>query len=231
MTDTKGHSCSTKNSMFRDLFSEPGCLLELYKALHPEDTAIKEEDLKLIPLEDPFSAGINEDVVFLAKDRMIIVMEPQLTWSPNVLVRAFLSFRHAYQKHLYETYDFMYSPETLEMPFTEVYVMYPGEKGNHPDVLSMKDSFFSGQDCCFDITAHIIYADKQDTVLNQYNTFFMILAEQAKKHGKTKEAVSNAIRICREKGILDGYLGRKEQEAEEMVLYSLCLDRDPKAGR
>lgn len=231
MADTKEHKCSTRNSMFRDLFSEPGCLLSLYKALHPEDASITEKDLKPVPLEDPFLVGINEDLAFLAKGRLLIVMEPQTVWTPNVLIRAFICFNNAYQKYLENAEDLDCDSAPLEMPFPEIYVLYPGEKDNHPGELSLKDSFFSGEDCCFDVTAKIVYADKSHTVINQYITFFMTVAEQAKEHGKTKEAVRNAITICRGKGILDEYLGRKEQEAEEMMLYFLCLERNPQAKK
>lgn len=231
MAYTKEHKCYTKNSMFRDLFSEPGNLLRLYKALHPEDAAITEDDLKPVPLEDPFSVGINEDLVFLAKNKLLIVMEPQPVWSPNVLIRAFICFNNAYQKYLENAEDLDCDSAPSKMPFPEIYVMYPGEKDNHPDALSLKDSIFNGEDCCFNVNAKILYADKSDTVINQYITFFMTVAEQAKEHGKTKEAVRNAIRICREKAILGEYLGRKEQEAEEMMLYFLCLERNPQAKK
>ena len=151
MADTKEHKCYTKNSMFRDLFSEPGNLLRLYKALHPEDATITEEDLKPVPLEDPFSVGINEDLIFLCKNKLLIVMEPQPVWSPNVLIRAFIYFNNAYQKYLENTEDLDCDSAPLEMPFPEIYVMYPGEKENHPDGLSLKDSFFYGDDCCFNV--------------------------------------------------------------------------------
>ncbi len=225
MADTKEYEYSTKNSMFRDLFSEPGCLPNVYKALHPEDAPITEEDCTLVPLEDPFSVGINEDLVFFAKDKLIILMEPQPVWSANVLVRAFIYLQNAYETYLYDTDTFMCDTDPLKIPFPEIYVMYPGEKGNLPDELSLKDSFFKGENCKLNVTAQILYADKSDTVINQYITFFMTVTEQAKEHGKTKEAVSNAIRICREKGVLGEYLGRKEQQAEEMVLYALCLEK------
>ncbi len=40
-----------KDTVFRDLFSNPKYLLKMYQALHPEDVSTTESDLEIITLQ------------------------------------------------------------------------------------------------------------------------------------------------------------------------------------
>ena len=49
------------------------------------------------------------------------------------------------------------------MPKPELYVIYTGDQGSHPDVLSMKDEFFPHADCCIEAKVKIIYLHRRKT--------------------------------------------------------------------
>ena len=50
VTEDKRIKYSGKDTVFRDMFSNPKYLLQLYRVLHPEDESITEADLLLFVL-------------------------------------------------------------------------------------------------------------------------------------------------------------------------------------
>ena len=46
---------TTKDSVFRDLFENPTYLLQLYQALHPEDTEVTEEQISRVTIQRNYS--------------------------------------------------------------------------------------------------------------------------------------------------------------------------------
>ena len=55
---------NTKDSVFGNLFSEPGYLLKMYETLHPEDVGVTEGDLELCTLQNIIVNGIHNDLGF-----------------------------------------------------------------------------------------------------------------------------------------------------------------------
>ena len=53
MTEEKRIKYSGKDTVFRDMFSNPKYLLQLYRVLHPEDESITEADLKIVTIMYP----------------------------------------------------------------------------------------------------------------------------------------------------------------------------------
>ena len=51
VTKEKRIKYSGKDTVFRDMFSNPKYLLQLYRVLHPEDESITEEDLEIVTKE------------------------------------------------------------------------------------------------------------------------------------------------------------------------------------
>lgn len=138
---------NTKDSVFGNLFSEPGYLLRLYKTLHPEDVGATEGDLELCTLQNIIANGIHNDLGFLAKDKLLILAEAQSTWSPNIIIRSLIYLFNTYQQYFFDRDIYIYGTAPVKMPKPEIYVIYTGEKKNHPDVLSLKEIYFGGDDC------------------------------------------------------------------------------------
>lgn len=112
---------TAKDSVFCDLFRDKKYLLQLYQALHPEDTETTEEDLTDITIRNVLTDGIYNDVGFRNKDKVIILTEAQSTWSMNILIRMLLYLAETYhsyfrkkmqiyiavQKYLYQKLSYM----------------------------------------------------------------------------------------------------------------------------
>jgi hypothetical protein len=67
----------------------------------------------------------------------------------------------------------------------------------------------------------MVYDGKEGDIINQYVIFTKVCNEQMKKHGRTRKAVMEAIRICKDRNVLSEYLSSKESEVVDimMVLY------------
>ena len=61
-----------------------------------------------------------------------------------------------------------------------------------------------------DIKAKIIYDSQQGDIINQYIVFCRIFDEQIRQYGRTKKAVDETIRICKDRDVLKDYLADRE---------------------
>ncbi len=102
------------------------------------------------------------------------------------------------------------------MPKPELYVIYTGNKGRKPDIISLSQEFFDGAD--IDIKAKVIYESDKDNIINEYIVFCKVFNEQIKEHGMTKQAVTETIRICKDRNILKQYLSSKEVEVVTIMM-------------
>lgn len=73
---------------------------ELYLALHPEDTDVTEDDLTDITIENVLVNDLYNDLGFRVGDKLIILVEAQSTWSPNILIRSLLYVATTYQQYV-----------------------------------------------------------------------------------------------------------------------------------
>ena len=63
----------------------------------------------------------------------------------------------------------------------------------------------------------MIYDGEKGDIINQYVTFTKIFDEQVKRHGRTREAVLEIIRICKDQNVLPEYLGNRKKEVVSMM--------------
>ena len=103
----------------------------------------------------------------------------------------------------------------------EIYVIFTGERKTKPSEISLSQEFFGGKECGIDVRVKMIYDGKEGDIINQYVLFTKICNEQMKEHGRTRKAVMEAIRICKDRDVLREYLSNRESEVVSimMVLY------------
>ena len=106
----------------------------------------------------------------------------------------------------------------MVLPKPELYVIYTGERNEHPEWISLSEEFFPGQDCFIDVKVRMLYDGKKGDILNQYVTFTKIYNEQVKQQGRTREAVLKTIRICKDRKILKEYLEGREKEVVDIMM-------------
>ena len=104
------------------------------------------------------------------------------------------------------------------MPKPELYVIFTGDKGRKPDTISLSQEFFDGADIDIEIKAKVIYESDKDNIINEYIIFCKVFNEQIKKYGMTKQAVTETIRICKDRNILKQHLSSIELEVITIMM-------------
>ena len=69
-----------------------------------------------------------------------------------------------------------------------------------------------------DAEVKVLYQEDENRFIGQYIIFCKVYNEQRKKHGQTKEAVTETIRICKDRNVLKEYLESKEQEVVDIMM-------------
>lgn len=87
-----------------------------------------------------------------------------------------------------------------------------------PDIISLSQEFFDVADIDTEIKAKVIYESDKDNIINEYIVFCKVLNEQIKEHGMTKQAVTETIRICKDRNVLCEYLSSKEVEVITIIM-------------
>ena len=211
-----------KDSVFTDLFQDKKYLLQLYKSLHPEDTDVTENDLNDITIKNVLTDNIYNDLGFTVGDKLMILVEAQSSvWTVNIIVRALMYLVQTWHDYFERTKQNLYKSKKVQMPIPEVYVIFTGERKTRPSEISLSQEFFGGKDCAVDVKVKMIYDGKEGDIINQYVIFTKVCNEQMKIYGRTRKAVMEAIRICKDRNVLSEYLSSKESEVVSimMVLY------------
>ncbi|MCD7944125.1 MAG: hypothetical protein LUH43_04465 [Clostridia bacterium] len=201
-----------KDSVFTDLFSDEKYLLMLYQSLHPEDKATTVRDLKYVTLENVLVNDLYNDLGLLVGNRLMILVEAQSTWSPNIAVRSLLYLAKTYQDYLTETHQSLYSSRRVSLPEPELYVLYTGARKLESKNVSFAEDFFAGRKTALDVSVKVLTDGVEGDIISQYITFTRIIDEQTGIYGRTEEAVRAAIKLCRERNVLEGYLTGREKE-------------------
>ena len=128
---------SVKGSVFTFLFKQPEYTRQLYLALHPEDTGVKESDLKLVTLENVLSTGLYNDLGIQVRDQLILLVEAQSTFSINIALRMLLYLAGTYKTYIEEQKLDLYSSHPVEIPRPELYVVYTGGRKEVPEILRL----------------------------------------------------------------------------------------------
>ena len=211
-----------KDSVFTNLFQDKKYLLQLYKALHPEDNEITEDKLTDITIKNVLTDNIYNDVGFIAnEDKMVILVEAQATWTMNIIIRALMYMFQTYHDYFSRTKQNWYRSKKVKIPIPEIYVIFTGDRKDRPSEVSLVQEFFEGRESCIDVKVKMIYDGEEGDIINQYVIFTKVCNEQMAIHGRTQKAVLETIRICKDRNVLKEYLSSKEKEVVDimMLLY------------
>lgn len=97
-------------------------------------------------------------------------------------------------------------------------MIYTGDRKERPEEISFSEEFFDGEHTCIDVKAKVIYEGKDGDIIYQYIAFTRICKEQAAIYGRSRKAVQETIRICRNRNVLKEYLENKEKEVVDMMM-------------
>lgn len=207
-----------KDSLFTNLFQDKKYLFQLYQAIHPEDHDTTEDELTDITIHNILTNDIYNDVGFFVGEKLLILTEGQSSWTVNIAVRILIYLMVTYQDYIKKTKQNVYGSKKVRLPKPELYVIYTGDRKTHPEFISLSDEFFDGQNSFLDAKIKVLYGNDENDIISQYVTFTKVYDEQRKLHGRTRKAISETIRICKNKNVLKEYLEEREKEVVSIML-------------
>ncbi len=220
-----------KDSVFTDLFRDKRYLLQLYQALHPEDKAATEDSLTDITINNVLINGQYNDLGFMVNGKLMILTEAQSTWSMNIVVRALLYLVQSLQEHLDREKADLYGSRKVELPESEIYVIFTGERKKRPKEISLMEEFFENRHSAVEVKVKMLYGtvnpertDGED-IIGQYVIFSKVFNEQVRVYGRTVKAVSETLRICMDRNVLKDYLESRKKEVVTMMMDLYDQDR------
>ena len=213
---------TVKDSVFTNLFREKEYLLQLYRVLHPEDKNVSEDDLSDITIENILTNALYNDLGFRVRNKLIILVEAQSTWTMNILLRFGMYIFKTYKDILENTKQNVYGKKKVVLPRPEFYVVYPKKAGKHRkcESISLSAELWNGEKTSLEITAKVLYNGKKGDILYQYVMFTQICDDIFHKYGRTREAMIKILQICQDRDVLKKYLLSREGEVIDMVLYN-----------
>ena len=215
-----------KDSIFSDLFGDKTQLLALYRALHPEDTLATEDDIANVTMKNILMVDLYNDLGFTVRDRLLLLVEAQSTWTVNVVFRLFLYLAETWGEYVKVTQQNIYGTKKVVLPKTECYVVFTGDRKGKPDVISLFDELHPCGKGMIDLKVRVIFGEEGENpdILQQYIAFSRELDAQFKDKGRTLEALTAAIERCKSKNILRDYLAVREKEVAKIM--TVLFDQD-----
>ena len=210
---------TVKATVFEDLFSDPQKQLELYKVLHPEDKTITVDSVEEITLTHIFLRGRYNDLGMMVRNRLILLVEAQSTWSVNIIPRCIMYLADTWNRYGVKHKFNWYGETKVELPEAELYVVYTGEGQIDKTRITLSEEFFWGKETSVNATVKVLHYKGGNDILDQYIAFCHTLNRQRKKYpDDAKKAVTETILICIEKGILKEYLEERGKEVTNIML-------------
>ncbi len=97
-------------------------------------------------------------------------------------------------------------------------MIFTGNKERKLDKIFLSKEFFEGADIDIEVKAKVIYESDKDDIINQYIIFCKVFNEQTKQYGMTRKAVTETIRICKDRNVLREYLLDREKEVVTIMM-------------
>ena len=196
---------TAKDSVFSTLFQDKKYLIQLYRALHPEDTETTEDALMDITIRNVLTNGIYNDLAFRVGDKVMFLVEHQSSWTMNIIIRVLMYLVQIYHDYFEEQDADLYGSKKVHVPEPELYMIFTGERASRPETISLSKEFFGGKECAIEVKVKVLYGDKGNDIISQYVAFTKVYNEQVKQYGRSREAVTETIRICKDRDVLRNF--------------------------
>ena len=209
---------TAKDSVFCDLFEKRKYTLQLYQTVHPEDTDVTEDDIGDVTINNVFTDQEYNDLGMTVRGKLLLMLECQSSWTVNIIVRLLLYLAHTWNEYIESTKQNRYGSKKLAVPRPELYVIYSGDRKARPEWIRLSEEFFEGNKEYLEVNVKVLYGDGKGDIISQYVDFTKVYNEQIRLHGKTREAVLETIRICKDRNVLKEYLSGRGKEVVNIMM-------------
>ena len=211
-----------KDSLFTRLFKDIKYLKKLYSALYNDIDKYKDEDFKLITLENTLVYDVYNDLGLLVKDKLILLVEAQSTYNPNMALRLLVYIANTYYNYILDNSLNIYGTTKVKLPTPEFILVYTGKRKFESNVLKLSDSYIHGKEIPLELIVKIITNENQEhSILWEYISFcqkYDSLKEGMKTKQEIVKALKETIRYCKSHNILKEFLEINGREVEEIIM-------------
>lgn len=218
-----------KDSLFRHMFKQKRRITHLYAALSRNH--VDPRDITFRTLRGTFFNDVKNDISFLVENRMVILLEQQSTWNPNMPLRFLWYLARLYRNIVPK--DVPYHSSLVSLPAPEFYVLYNGMQAERDyQVLHLSDAFParpSGESRLeLDVPCQLC-AGAEDS----RGMLRTALLQHLRREGQRtlvqwhslEEAICRAIRYCEQHDLMAEYFKENEQEVLDMVSFKWDWNR------
>jgi hypothetical protein len=226
-----------KSSVFASYFSETNQrLIDLYNAFskveYPADTP-----LEVNTLDSALFSGLINDISFVLDNMLIILIEHQSTWNPNMPYRLLLYIAEILQRRYNDSKPF-YKPTLQQIEKIRCFVLYNGtEDRPEKSILRLSDAYKEVTDDIGDpeldiqlelvVPVYNISLSKNPEILarskplHEYSQFTAKIVEEQASGKDLTQAIKAAIKYCREYNIMADYLKTHETEVYNVLFQEM----------
>ena len=213
---------AVKDSVFTLLFSEIGNIRKLYQNLHNDADSYSDNDFKIITLENALINGQYNDLGFSVKGRLIILVEAQSTFNPNMGVRLLMYIAKSYHDYIVENKLNIFGERLIKLPMPEFIVVYSGTARQDVNEIRLSDCFEAGTTTNIELIVKVIKKDNvKSGILQEYLSFcdmYNINVRDKKTAAERLSGLRQVIRECIKNGILREFFKKHQKEVEDMMM-------------
>lgn len=96
-------------------------------------------DIENVTIKNILTDQQYNDLGFRIGNRVLLLLEAQSTRTVNIVVRIMMYLMQTYNDYCTENGLDLYGAKKVEFPKPELYVIFTGERKNHPEYISLKD--------------------------------------------------------------------------------------------
>jgi len=220
-----------KDTLFRTLFGESKKFLELYNAVadehYPDDTIVTP-----CPSND-LLAKFN-DLAACIGNQLIVFFEHQSTVSSNMPLRLLSYVTDILYLHIVDR-DKLYSNTQVMIPSPKFYVLYNGEQKLNANEIRLSDAFRDhDSEPMMELVAKIININlnsgevvlTRSTTLQGYSYLIDVIRKNQLSGMTRDKAISAAIDICIDSGVLTEFLTEYYLEVSKMLNWEYDADAE-----
>ncbi len=222
---------NTDDSVFSDLFKDKKNILTLYRELTGDmDKTLSTEDIDVLSIEKVFINDFYNDLGFVVKDEIFLLVEAQSTYTKNITLRLLFYVARTLEAYLRKKYrdklDYIYDTRELEIPNIKLYNVYTGSDEKK---LNLGDHYIyleeliksNGQEPDISLRVKVMSIPEHENLIGQYIEFCRLVRKKAKEYDKTEQAIAIkvAIEIAIKTGILSEYLKGHKYEVVDMMAH------------
>ena len=201
-----------KDSLFRHIFNHKARLRNLYEAL--SGRKVNASDIHINTLRGTFFSDIKNDISFRIKGRLVVLIEQQSTWNPNMPLRFLWYLAKLYRRQVPR--DMQYHIKLVSLETEPPY-----------QVLRLEDAFEetpAGDSLLrLDVPCYNVNAAPGNDLLDRcYElrsySVFVAKVREGKESGMTlDDAIIAAMRYCITHDLMADYFKENESEVLDMV--------------